>query len=111
MVEKVCTHRVLRKSSEGTKSNDTSETFVGAFAELAVSDLVLHPRIVASLGAYHEVQPRADNVVRWRPGVGVGTPHAAPISRHLSIGAEARAHLSGNGNAWFTMGLSERYRP
>ena len=97
--------------SLGSKGDGTSETFVGAFTEFAVGEMVLNPRIVMSLGAYHEVQPRAANVIRWRPGVGVGTAIAAPIWRHLSIGAEGRAHLSGNGNAWFTMGLSGRYRP
>jgi hypothetical protein len=35
---------------------------------------------------------------------------AAPVWRDLSIGAETRAHVSGNGNAWFTMELSGRYR-
>ncbi|CAN5880689.1 hypothetical protein BH11GEM2_BH11GEM2_08330 [soil metagenome] len=97
--------------SLGSKSDSTSETFAGAFTEFALGNLILNPRIVTSLGAYHEAQPRAANVVRWRPGVGIGMAVAAPIWRHLSIGAEARAHLSGNGNTWCTMGLSGRYRP
>lgn len=97
--------------SLGTKSNGTSETFVGAFTEFALGEVVLNPRIVTSLGAYHETQPGAANVVRWRPGAGVGMAVAAPIWQHLSIGADARAHFSGNGNAWFTTGLSGRYRP
>lgn len=97
--------------SLGSKSDGTSEIFLGAFTELALGEVVLNPRIVTSVGAYHEAQPRAANVVRWRPGVGVGLAVAAPIWRPLSIGAEARAHFSGNGNAWLTMGLSGRYRP
>jgi hypothetical protein len=97
--------------SLGSKSDGTSETFVGAFTELPLGEVVFNPRLVTSLGAYHEAQPRAANVVRWRPGVGVGMAVTAPIWQHLSIGAEARAHFSGNGNAWFTMGLSGRYRP
>ena len=109
-----CTRRVnggVEIGSLGSKSEGTSETFVGAFTEFALGDVVLNPRIVTSLGAYHEAQPRAVNVVRWRPGIGVGMAVAAPVWRHLSIGADARAHLSGNGNAWFTTGLSARYRP
>ena len=97
--------------SLGSRSDGTSEAFVGAFTEFALGEVVLNPRIVTSVGAYHEAQPRAANVVRWRPGVGVGMAVAAPIWRHVSIGAEARAHYSGNGNAWFTTGLSGRYRP
>ena len=97
--------------SLGRKSDGTSETFVGAFTEFALGDVVLNPRIVTSVGAYHEAQPRAANVVRWRPGAGIGMAVAAPIWGHLSIGVEARAHFSGNGNAWFTTGLSGRYRP
>ena len=109
-----CTRRVtggIEIGSLGSKSDGTSETFVGAFTEFALGDVVFNPRIVTSLGAYHETQPRAANVVRWRPGLGVGMAVAAPVWRHLSIGADARAHLSGNGNAWFTTGLSARYRP
>jgi hypothetical protein len=108
-----CARRVtggVEIGSLGTKSGGTSETFVGAFTELALGEAVLNPRIVASLGAYHETQPGAANVVRWRPGVGVGLGVGTPIWRHLSVGAEARTHFSGNGNAWFTMGLSGRYR-
>lgn len=97
--------------SLGSRSGGSSETFVGAFTEFALGDVILNPRIVTSLGAYHETQPRAANVVRWRPGVGIGTSVAVPIWRHLSIGADARAHFSGNGNAWFTLGWSGRYRP
>ena len=101
----------LEIGSLGSKSDGRSETFVGAFTEFALGEVVLNPRIVTSLGAYHESQPRAAKVVRWRPGVGVGTAVSSPIWRHLSIGAETRAHFSGNGNTWLTMGLSGRYRP
>ncbi|CAN5472498.1 hypothetical protein BH09GEM1_BH09GEM1_42910 [soil metagenome] len=97
--------------SLGSRSDGTSESFLGAFTEFALGEVVLNPRVVTSLGAYHEAQPGAANVVRWRPGVGVGMAVAAPIWRHLSIGADARAHFSGNGNAWFATGLSGRYRP
>ena len=97
--------------SLGRRSSGTSETFAGAFTEFMLGDVLLNPRIVTSLGAYHETQPRAAKVVRWRPGVAIGTSVAAPIWRHLSIGADARAHFSGNGNAWFTLGWSGRYRP
>ncbi len=109
-----CAQRVIggaEVGSLGSRSDGTSETFVGAFTEFSLGDVVLNPRIVTSLGAYHEAQPRAANVVRWRPGAGVGMAVAAPIWRHFSIGAEGRAHFSGNGNAWFTMGFSGRYRP
>ncbi|MEP6621027.1 MAG: hypothetical protein ABJE47_17000, partial [bacterium] len=109
-----CARRVTggaEVGSLGSKSDGTSETFVGAFTEFALGDVVLNPRIVTSLGAYHEAQPRAANVVRWRPGAGVGIAVAVPVWQHLSIGADARGHLSGNGNAWLTMGLSGRYRP
>ncbi len=109
-----CERRVsggVEIGSLGSKRDGTSENFVGAFTEFALGEIILNPRIVTSLGAYHETQPRAVNVVRWRPGIGVGMAVAAPIWRHLSIGVDARAHLSGNGNAWFTTGLSARYRP
>ena len=109
-----CARRVtggVELGSLGSKSDGTSETFVGAFTEFALGEVFLNPRIVTSLGAYHEVQPRAANVVRWRPGVAIGAAVAAPIWRHLSIGADTRAHFSGNGNTWFTLGMSGRYRP
>jgi hypothetical protein len=97
--------------SLGGTNSGASETFVGAFTEFKLGEVVLNPRIVTSLGAYHETQPGAANVVRWRPGAGLGIAVAAPVWRHLSIGAEARGHFSGNGNVWLTMGLSARYRP
>ena len=109
-----CARRVtggLEIGSLGSKGDGTSETFVGAFTEFALGEVVLNPRIVTSIGAYHEAQPRAANVVRWRPGIGVGTAVSSPVFRHLSIGAETRAHFSGNGNTWLTMGLSGRFRP
>ena len=113
-VAPICAGRVAaggELGSLGSKSDGTSETFVGAFTQFALGQVVLNPRIVTSVGAYHEAQPRTANVVRWRPGAGIGMAVAAPIWRHLSIGAETRAHYSGNGNAWFTTGLSGRYRP
>jgi hypothetical protein len=109
-----CARRVtggVEIGSLGRKSNGTSESFVGAFSEFPLGEVVFNPRIVTSLGAYHEAQPRAANVVRWRPGVGVGIGVAAPVWQHLSIGAETRTHISGNGNAWLSVGLSGRYRP
>ena len=109
-----CARRVtggVEIGSLGSRSDGTSETFVGGFTEFARRDAVLNPRIITSLGAYHETQPLAANVVRWRPGVAIGVGVAAPVWRHLSIRAETRAHFSGNGNTWLTMGVSGRLRP
>ena len=109
-----CARRVtggVEIGSLGSRTDGTSETFVGGFTEFTLRDAVLNPRIITSLGAYHETQPLAANVVRWRPGVALGLGVAAPVWRHLSIRAETRAHFSGNGNTWLTMGLSGRFRP
>jgi opacity protein-like surface antigen len=111
-------------------SGGRTESFQGGFANIAFGSRFLNPRFVASAGAYHEVAwsdqasshtTHIDGTTThfefhqhsstWRPGIGVGLGVSAPVWQHVSLGAEARGHWSGNGNMALTTVLSMRFRP